>query len=169
MMKIPIDRNNTDPFYRYTMEEIKLKVEGRGNGIKTVLLNLPSVSYSLKRSPDHILKFLGYELGSQTKGDKSAMRYIVNGSHSVESVQSHIYDFIDEYVMCRQCNNPETFYTAKCRKNVHRECYACGYRSKVEGKMANLVLKDLDGTTRTGSYHSLSGSMDNTSVGNSVE
>ena len=167
-MKIPIDRNNTDPFYRYIMDEIKLKVEGRGNGIKTVLLNLPSISYALKRSPEHILKFLGYELGSLTKGDKSAMRYVVNGSHSVESVQNHIYDFIDEYVMCRKCNNPETFYVAKSRKNVQRECYACGYKSKVEGKMVNLVLKDLDDTTKKGSYHSLSGSMDNSSVGNSV-
>ncbi|KAL0263896.1 UNVERIFIED_CONTAM: hypothetical protein PYX00_010847 [Menopon gallinae] len=153
----------------YTMEEIKLKIEGRGNGIKTVLLNLPSVSYSLKRSPDHILKFLGYGLGSQTKGDKNAMRYIVNGSHSVEEVQDHIYDFIDEYVMCRHCNNPETFYTAKCKKSVQRECYACGHRSRVEGKMANLVLRDLDGTPVAGHYHSLGGSIDDTSVDNSIE
>ena len=41
----------TDPFYRYKMERLQSKIEGKGNGIKTVVANLSSVSASLSRPP----------------------------------------------------------------------------------------------------------------------
>ena len=41
----------TDPFYRYKMEKIASKIEGKGNGIKTVIVNLTSVAQSLARPP----------------------------------------------------------------------------------------------------------------------
>ena len=41
----------SDPFYRYKMERLFSKIEGKGNGIKTVVVNLPSVSQSLSRPP----------------------------------------------------------------------------------------------------------------------
>jgi translation initiation factor 5 len=41
----------TDPFYRYKMESLVSKIEGKGNGIKTVVANLSSVAQSLARPP----------------------------------------------------------------------------------------------------------------------
>lgn len=41
----------SDPFYRYKMERLQSKIEGKGNGIKTVIANLSSVSHSLSRPP----------------------------------------------------------------------------------------------------------------------
>lgn len=161
-MKIPIERNSVDPFYRYQMEEIKVKVEGRGGGIKTILVNLSPISHSLKRNPDHILKFLGQELGSQTKSDRQTARYIINGSHETGSVQNYIYNFIERYVMCDRCNNPETFYVQKTGRVLQRECYACGHRSRTEGRLTNVILKDLESAPRTDSYHTLRGSIENT-------
>lgn len=38
-----------DPFYRYKMERLQSKIEGKGNGIKTVVVNLSSVAASLAR------------------------------------------------------------------------------------------------------------------------
>jgi len=38
-----------DPFYRYKMERMQSKIEGKGNGIKTVIVNLSSVAQSLSR------------------------------------------------------------------------------------------------------------------------
>jgi translation initiation factor 5 len=48
---INIRRDVTDPFYRYKMERLVSKIEGKGNGIKTVVPNLPSVAQSLARPP----------------------------------------------------------------------------------------------------------------------
>lgn len=47
------------------------KVEGRGNGIKTVIFNVMDLSLALKRDPGEVCKFFGTELGAQvrTKAD----------------------------------------------------------------------------------------------------
>lgn len=51
MATINVRRDVTDPFYRYKMERIQSKIEGKGNGIKTVIVNLTSVANSLDRPP----------------------------------------------------------------------------------------------------------------------
>jgi len=40
-----------DPFYRYKMERLQAKIEGKGNGIKTVVVNLSNVAQQLARPP----------------------------------------------------------------------------------------------------------------------
>lgn len=51
MATINIRRDVTDPFYRYKMERLQSKIEGKGNGIKSVIVNLSSVAHSLSRDP----------------------------------------------------------------------------------------------------------------------
>ena len=74
----PVD----DPSYRYKMPKIMGKVEGRGNGIKTVLVNVVDVAQSLNRAPDEVTKFFGCDLGSQTTYAVESERAVVNGTHN---------------------------------------------------------------------------------------
>ena len=56
MSFINICRDNTDPFYRYKCSN-SIKTEGRGNGIKTAIVNLAEVARALNRPPAYLVKF----------------------------------------------------------------------------------------------------------------
>jgi translation initiation factor 5 len=61
---------NDDPTYRYKMPRLVAKVEGRGNGIKTVVVNMGEIAESLNRPAALPTKFFGCELGAQTRWEQ---------------------------------------------------------------------------------------------------
>ena len=115
-----------DQFNRYKMPELIGKVEGRGNGIKTRIVNLQQIGRSLHRRPAYICKFFGCELGAQTNIDDANGIYIVNGSHTAKNLKDILGKFIEMFVLCQSCKLPET--DLKVRKNglIVQKCNACG-------------------------------------------
>jgi len=53
-------------------------------------------------------KYFGCELGAQTQFDNKNDRYIVNGSHTCDKLQDLLDGFIHKFVLCPECDNPET-------------------------------------------------------------
>jgi hypothetical protein len=51
--------NADDAFYRYKMPPIQSKIEGRGNGIKTNVVNMVEVAKALARPASYTTKFFG--------------------------------------------------------------------------------------------------------------
>jgi hypothetical protein len=43
-----------DPYYRWTMPPVELKVESTGNGVKTMLPNLAAIAKALRRPVDYV-------------------------------------------------------------------------------------------------------------------
>lgn len=50
-MSVNVNRGVSDTFYRYKMPKLIAKVEGKGNGIKTVIVNMADVAKALGRPP----------------------------------------------------------------------------------------------------------------------
>lgn len=69
MATVNVNRNVTDLFYRYKMPRISAKVEGKGNGIKTVIVNMAEVAKAIGRPATYPTKYFGCELGAQTQFD----------------------------------------------------------------------------------------------------
>jgi len=125
-MALNVNRNVQDAFYRYKMPRLQAKVEGKGNGIKTVLVNMVDVARALARPPTYVTKYFGCELGAQTQFDIKNERYIVNGCHEAGKLQDMLDGFIKKFVLCEKCDNPET--VLKVKKNlIGASCKACGH------------------------------------------
>lgn len=143
MATVNIRRDVTDPFYRYKMERIQSKIEGKGNGIKTVIVNLSSVAQSLARPPAHVIKYFGFELGAQTNTNPNDDRWIINGAHDASKLQDYLDGFISKFVLCKKCKNPETDVHIK-DGHITLDCKACGKISDVDArlKLSSFILKN---------------------------
>jgi translation initiation factor 5 len=123
MAQVNVPRGIDDEFYRYKMPALRAKVEGRGNGIKTVIENCVDISKSLDRNPEYVCKFFGFELGALTSTQND--KYIVNGKHDAEDLAKVLDIFIEKFVLCGGCRNPETNVIIKGDK-IFLNCRACG-------------------------------------------
>lgn len=144
-MSVNVNRGLTDQFYRYKMPKILAKVEGKGNGIKTVVVNMVEVAKALNRPPMYPTKYFGCILGAQVNYDNKNDRYIVNGSHEASRLQDLLDGFIQKYVLCANCSNPETVLTVLPKKNIiTTSCKACGHAGTISGndKLATFILKN---------------------------
>lgn len=132
MALVNVNRKNLDQFYRYKMPKLLAKVEGKGNGIKTVIVNMVDIAKALQRPPAYPTKYFGCELGAQTQIDLKNERYIVNGSHDAEKLQEILDGFIEKFVLCPDCENPETVLMVDPRKErIGQMCKACGYNGSI--------------------------------------
>ncbi|ETW87822.1 hypothetical protein HETIRDRAFT_448237 [Heterobasidion irregulare TC 32-1] len=129
---VNIRRDVDDKFYRYRMPLLLTKIEGKGNGIKTVIPNMSDVARALSRPPTYPTKFFGSELGAQTTVDEKNDRYIVNGAHDAARLRELLDAFIDKFVLCGACKNPETDLILTKAEMIVRDCKACGERSSVD-------------------------------------
>lgn len=73
-------------------------------------------------------KYFGAEVGALTTWDEKADRYIVNGVHDADKLQVTLDGFINRFVLCSKCKNPETVLTVK-NGIVERTCKACGAKT----------------------------------------
>lgn len=142
-MALNVNRAVQDAFYRYKMPRLQAKVEGKGNGIKTVIVNMVDIARALARPPTYVTKYFGCELGAQTQFDIKSERYIVNGCHEAGKMQDMLDGFIKKFVLCEQCENPET--VLKVKKNlIGASCRACGhiFTLDMRHKLTTFIIKN---------------------------
>ncbi|CAO3578327.1 unnamed protein product [Absidia cylindrospora] len=143
MATINVRRDVKDSFYRYKMPRLLSKVEGKGNGIKTVVPNMSEIARALSRPPSYPTKYFGCELGAQVKCDDKNERYIVNGEHDAEKLQTILDGFISKFVLCASCRNPETDIIIKS-DDILMDCKACGAQNMADmrHKLATYIVKN---------------------------
>lgn len=139
-----------DPEYRYKMPRLIGKIEGKGNGIKTVVMNCNDIAASLHRSTAEVCKFFGCELGAQSKYDKNTDRAVVNGAFDSTIMQNHLSKYIEKFVLCPSCRLPETKYKFKGQLIFHK-CYACGTFEPVDmnHKLTTFIIKEHSAAKRS--------------------
>lgn len=136
--------NRNDAFYRYKMPKMVTKTEGKGNGIKTNIINNVEIAKALARPPSYTTKYFGCELGAQSKFDEKTGTSLVNGAHNTSKLAGLLENFIKKFVQCYGCGNPETEIIITKTQMVNLKCAACGFISEVDmrDKLTNFILKN---------------------------
>jgi translation initiation factor 5 len=73
-----------DPTYRYKMPRLVAKIEGRGNGIKTVIVNMHEIADALNRPGSLPTKFFGCELGAQSRWEDDVSGKLAGARRAAE-------------------------------------------------------------------------------------
>lgn len=72
-------------------------------------------------------------------------RFIVNGSHDATKLQDLLDGFIRKYVLCPECDNPETDLIVAAKKGtISQGCKACGFHGPLEvhHKVNTFIIKN---------------------------
>ncbi|CAD8087612.1 unnamed protein product [Paramecium primaurelia] len=139
-----------DSNYRYKMPKPQLKIEGRGNGIKTNIMNLHEIAKALNCHDQYPLKYLGFEFGSQTsykfKNDND-VTCIINGAFQDDQIRKQLDKFIEKYILCQKCRYPEMYMKIKGGKIIYGQCDSCGHVSDLDNthRLASYILKNPPG------------------------
>lgn len=129
--------DSDDPFYRYKMPKLIIKYEGD----KTILINIKEVACSLKRNHTTILSYFGHNLGTQCSDKKE--KYVIKGIFSPIVIIEHLFNYINEYVLCNKCSNPETIFK-KHKDDLISVCSSCGHKRLYEdNKIVKIIKKTL--------------------------
>lgn len=104
------------------------KVEGHLEGMKTIITNFKQICSYLRRDPEHLLKYLLRELASPgvIRGD----RLILTRKISSKLINDKLSQYVEDYVICKECKKPDTELTREDRMNfIH--CLACGAKRSI--------------------------------------
>lgn len=137
-----------DPSYRYKMPRLMSKVEGKGNGVKTVMVNLTEVAAALKRSTAQVTKYFGCEMGAMSKYEPKTEKALVNGAFETKVLQEALTGYIEKFVLCPGCGNPETNQEIRGKKKsatLFLDCKACGANTEGDNghKLLAFIVKEI--------------------------
>ncbi|MEK6872062.1 MAG: translation initiation factor IF-2 subunit beta [Nanoarchaeota archaeon] len=108
------------------------KIEGHIEGNKTILTNVDNLASYVRRSPDHLFKFLLRELA--TPGLLKNGRGVLQRKITSQKLNEKIAAYAKEFVMCAQCGKPDTeLIKEKGFSFIH--CLACGAKHSVRTKI----------------------------------
>ncbi|CAF4301599.1 unnamed protein product [Adineta steineri] len=141
MVLTNINRKIKDSYNRYKMPKLIVQVAKERYFFKTILVNISDVGKALHRSPLYIIKYLSLELNSSMKFDKQLNEYVIIGNYNPEILQDLLDGFINQFVLCRICENPETDldYDQRNPKEIYQRCFACGNTSEIRIQCHKLV------------------------------
>lgn len=112
-----------DTHYRYKMPVITLSTKKN----QTSIDNLSLLSKTLNKEPMELLKMWSYALGTNLTPKTSSL----GGFHTFSQLHDALIKYIDEFIICQKCGNPETTYTIY-KSRFCLECRACCGLSKIK-------------------------------------
>lgn len=120
-----IGGNGNDAFHRYKMPAINLVIENKLGGT-SVITNIDEISSSIRRTSGDLRSYFAKQLSCTVRIIKNKGLVFV-GERDIRELQSILQSYVDKYVLCRSCQNPETHLNPH-KKKIFIVCGACGHQ-----------------------------------------
>ncbi len=104
---------------RFKIPEIDTLIQGK----KTLIKNASAIAKTLKREPQHLVRFFIKETGVPATYDGT--KIILNGSFNSFKMNQSYQRYIEEFIICKQCNKPDTKLLSE-KGIMIMKCEACG-------------------------------------------
>lgn len=110
---------------RFEMPKIKAITVGN----KTIIKNFRELVNTFRRDETHLMKFLLGEMA--TSGNIEGSQAVFQGKFSQNFIQDKVQKYADGYVLCPECNKPDTKIIKEGRIYFLR-CEACGAKHPIK-------------------------------------
>ncbi len=98
---------------------------------KTVFMNFGAICKSIHRQQDHLLQYMGAELGT-TGNIQDGGRLVIKGRFTGESIVKVLKRYMSEYVICTSCRSPDTVLMRDANTRLYFvSCESCGAKRSV--------------------------------------
>jgi translation initiation factor 2 subunit 2 len=110
---------------RFEMPRFEFFTEGN----KTIVKNYKLVTDKIRRDPAFLSKYLSKELAVPVEmaGDRLILQRKLTG----DIVNRKLEEFISKYVICKECNRPDTHIEELGHRVKELVCEACGARKAI--------------------------------------
>lgn len=110
---------------RFEMPKFEFFTEGN----KTIVKNYKAVTDKIRRDPAFLSKYLSKELAVPV--EISGERLILQRKLTGDMVNKKLEEFVSKYVICKECNRPDTHIEDLGHRVRELVCEACGARKAI--------------------------------------
>jgi len=97
-------------------------------GNQTIISNFLEIANTIRRKPEHMLKYLSKELA--TPAHVEGNRAIFQGKIYSSLIEKKIDSYCKEFLYCLECHKPDTHIIKQDRISILK-CEACGARRSI--------------------------------------
>ncbi len=110
---------------RFEMPKFEFFTEGN----KTIVKNFKAVTDKIRRDPAFLSKYLSKELAVpvEISGDRLILQRKLPG----DMMNKKLEEFVSKYVICKECNRPDTHIEELGHRVRELVCEACGARKAI--------------------------------------
>jgi translation initiation factor 2 subunit 2 len=111
---------------RFEIPALEVLTEGN----KTIIRNFSQVLQKIRRKPDQVIKYFTKEFAvpANQEGD----RLILHRKLNRDLLNKKFNEYVKMYVVCSQCNKPDTHIEDTGHRSKLLVCEACGARTAVK-------------------------------------
>jgi translation initiation factor 2 subunit 2 len=108
------------------------KVMGHLQGNRTIISNFQQIASTLRRPPEHMLKYVLKELAAPGQLTGSAL--IMGTKIAASRVNQKVRQYANEFVLCPECGKPDTKMEEE-GPVLYLKCTACGAKHVIRSRI----------------------------------